>query len=68
LCEFEKKMLNKWKILTKFTNHKIEKKKEKRKNTDNICIWYTRYKYYAVTKPASILVSSYKSFVFVSNY
>jgi hypothetical protein len=60
-------MLTKWKNLTKFTNHKIEeKKKEKRKNTDNICIWYTRYNYYAVTKPASILVSSYKSFVFAS--
>ncbi len=25
-------------------NSKKEKKK-KRKNTDNICIWYTRYKY-----------------------
>jgi predicted HTH domain antitoxin len=24
-------MLNKWKILTKFTNHKIQKKKKKRK-------------------------------------
>ncbi len=31
-------------FLTKFTNHKIEKKKRKkresRKNTDNICMWY----------------------------
>jgi len=51
-------------------SHKPQKweKTEKRKNTDNICIWYTRYKYYALTKPASILISSYKSFVFVSNY
>jgi ribosomal protein L44E len=39
----------------KVTNHKIEKKKkEKRKNTDNISIWYTRYKYYALTKPAHL--------------
>jgi hypothetical protein len=26
-----KKLLNKWKFLTKFTNHKIEKKKKKKK-------------------------------------
>jgi hypothetical protein len=43
------------------------KKKEKRKNTDNIYIWYTRYKYYALTKPTSILVPSYKRFGFASN-
>jgi hypothetical protein len=26
-----KKMLNKWKFLTKFTNHKIEKKEKEKK-------------------------------------
>jgi len=61
-------MLNKWKFLTKFTNRKIEKKKERRNNTDNIGTWYTRYKYYALTKAASILVPSYKGLVFASNY
>jgi len=28
-----KKMLNKWKKLTKFTNHKIEKKKKRKEKT-----------------------------------
>jgi hypothetical protein len=35
---------------------------------DKIFIWYTRYKYYALTKPTSILVPSYKLLVFAFNY
>jgi hypothetical protein len=29
----------------KVYKHKTEKKKGEKKNTDNICIWYTRCKY-----------------------
>jgi hypothetical protein len=51
-----------------FTNHKIEKKKrEKRKNTENICIWYYQVQILALTKAASILVPSYKRFGFACN-
>jgi len=52
-----------------FTNHKIEekKRKEKRKNTDNICIWYYQVQILALTKAASILVPIYKRFGFASN-
>ncbi len=49
-------------------NWKKKKEKKRRKNTDNIRVWYTSYKYYALTKPASILVPSYKHFVFAFNY
>jgi hypothetical protein len=32
-------MLNKWNVFTKFTNHKVGKRKKKeREKTDNICI------------------------------
>jgi len=69
-CEFGKKMLNKWNFFEKVykPQKRKKKKKKRRENTDNICIWYTRYKYYALTKPASILVPSYKRFVFAFNY
>jgi hypothetical protein len=62
-------MLNKSKILTKFlqTTKLKKKKREKRKNTDNICIWYYQVQILALTKAASILVPIYKRFGFASN-
>jgi len=39
MCEFRKKMLNKWKILTKLTNHKIEKKKKRKREGKTLIIF-----------------------------
>jgi len=49
---------------------KLEKERERGREKKTLIRFVsgnTRYKYYALTKPASILVASYKGFVFAFN-
>ncbi len=58
-------MLNKWKKITKFTNHKVGKKKKRKEKT--LIIFVHQVQILALTKPSSILVPSYRGFGLASN-